>query len=709
LNVPYESQPLLMNIGLTTPNLYPYHEPPPSLNGLLHRVVSDAALLLHANRCALFQFDVATGDLALVASLGAISQQPRIALQKGIIGWVATQLQPVAIPDVARDARYDACDGPRSGSLVCTPLIDGKTLLGVLAVASDKSGFLDQRSLPTLGVLTQYATLALSRLQHAQSDGLPLRQLAILVDAAQAITSLLEPSEVFANIITSMHHVIEYEHAIIFAYDETDDALHVMAGRNVRGTPLRQQQVSMKETTSLSVRVAQIRQPCIYQPSAQSPMTGRITEAFLDGEDMAMLCIPLLSKETLRGVVTLARRHEFKPDDMRTMTNLAPLIATAIENTALYVTVKTEREQLAAIITSTTDGICVIDATLHIIQANAAMTKLTGQPLEAIIGSRCGVLFGSTGPLSEQFPQGITHLMNAVTDAVKSGRGTPVIEYEFPERPNLPARQVLVSIAPISRPDCYYAVIVARDITELRAIDRMKARFLQTISHEIRSPLQALNSYLDMTLKGVGGALTAQQQDIVQHARMSSKHMTARVKDLLVLAYQEAGFNSLEIQPVDLYSVINEAIVEVKLLADEQDIIIHPPAPMNLAKIPCDSERLEQVVRNLLNNAIKFTPRAGHIYVTLAIRRNTVEISITDTGCGIAAEYLPYIFDRFYQAPYEQGRQRGKGQGLGLSIVKAIVEQHDGWVTVISTPGQGSTFTVHLPIKTPTDSLQTYI
>jgi PAS domain S-box-containing protein len=669
----------------STPDVVVQQFPPERAR--LQRLLRDAAILLPATRASLTHLDTTTGELVTVATLGSVFHETRSGLKQGITGWVATHGQPLLIPDVAQEPRYHASDGPAVGSLICAPVIDEQTILGTLLIASDRVAAFEQRSLAVLGTLTRYAALALRELRYHHQESLPTRQLSMIIDAARAITSLLGPREIFANIATGLHQIIEYDYAIIFSYDAVHDELQIMAGNSCSGTPLRNARVSMDDPVSLSVRVARNRRASLYSP-AQVPTMGLITEAFLDGEELALLCVPLLSKETLRGVVTLARAKDFLPDELRLVTDVAPLIATAIENIELYTTVKLEEEQLAAIFAGTTDGICVVDNSLRVIRTNEAFARITRISVPTLVGSKCQQVF-----------QNSNVLLSTLTAAVQLGRTMPLIEYETSERAGETPRQVLVSVAPITTTDGYHAIVVVRDITEIRELDRVKAQFLQMVSHDIRSPLHALNGYLDMALSHIGGTLSPAKMDLVRRARMSSKHLTARMRDLMVLAHADAGFSSLNMGPVDFHRVVGEAINEVKLQADEGHVTLHAPGMIILPPFTGDAERLEQVVRNLLSNAIKFTLPGGHITVNLDVRQNLIELSVTDTGCGVAQEHLPHIFERFYQAPPPQGWQRTPGQGLGLAIVKTIVEQHGGWVQVTSIPNQGTTFIACFPFS----------
>ncbi|MBV9257825.1 MAG: HAMP domain-containing histidine kinase, partial [Ktedonobacteraceae bacterium] len=226
--------------------------------------------------------------------------------------------------------------------------------------------------------------------------------------------------------------------------------------------------------------------------------------------------------------------------------------------------------------------------------------------------------------------------------------------------------------------------------------------------HELRSPLNAINGYLDLTLEGIGGELNDQQRDFMQRARAGSEHLYALIEDLLLLSRADSGQLRLSRNVIHLQDVIINAIEEFELSACDQGVTINVDITKDFPPIYADAVRIQQVLRNLVSNALRFTPRGEKVTVSAHVEdsdaqiaplpdedHRVVKLQVSDTGSGIAPEYQERIFERFYQIPdTNSGRS---GQGLGLAIVKMIVELHGGYVTVESAPGQGSTFTCVLP------------
>jgi signal transduction histidine kinase/ActR/RegA family two-component response regulator len=231
--------------------------------------------------------------------------------------------------------------------------------------------------------------------------------------------------------------------------------------------------------------------------------------------------------------------------------------------------------------------------------------------------------------------------------------------------------------------------------SEAERANRMKDEFLATLSHELRTPLNAIVGWAQM-LKG--GRLDPASADrgievIDRNARLLSQ----LVSDLLDMSRITSGKLRLDVQPVDPWAVIEAAIESVQRAADAKGIVIFRRLGGPCEPLLADPGRIQQVVWNLLSNAIKFTPRGGRVEVALECGDASLEISVSDTGCGIRPEFLPHLFGRFRQADPATTRHHG-GLGLGLSICRHLVELHGGTVRASSAgEGQGATFTVTLP------------
>jgi PAS domain S-box-containing protein len=241
------------------------------------------------------------------------------------------------------------------------------------------------------------------------------------------------------------------------------------------------------------------------------------------------------------------------------------------------------------------------------------------------------------------------------------------------------------------------AVDNARSHEQLHQANRLKDDFLATLSHELRTPLNAILGYARM----ISGGLIAADKLLraVQTIERNATTLTQMVEDVLDVSRIVAGKMRLNVQPVDLPLVLHEAVETIRPAADAKRIRINAVIDPQVSPISGDPDRLQQIVWNLLSNAVKFTPKEGQIQLRLERVNSSVEIIVSDTGTGIAPEFLPHLFERFRQADTDTTRQRA-GLGLGLAIVRNLTELHGGSVYASSSgPGTGATFRVRLPVS----------
>lgn len=234
--------------------------------------------------------------------------------------------------------------------------------------------------------------------------------------------------------------------------------------------------------------------------------------------------------------------------------------------------------------------------------------------------------------------------------------------------------------------------------TQAESANRMKDEFLATLSHELRSPLNAMLGWTSLLrTRKFDAATTARAIETIER---NAKAQARLIEDLLDVSRIIRGQLRLTVRPLELIPVIESAINTVRPAADAKNIQVHLLLDTFVGSISGDPDRLQQIIWNLLTNAIKFTPEGGQVQVYLQGDRSHVEISVSDTGEGISPDFLPYVFDRFRQADNSITRSY-TGLGLGLAIVRHLVELHGGTVRAESLgAGQGSTFIVKLPLIT---------
>jgi signal transduction histidine kinase len=242
------------------------------------------------------------------------------------------------------------------------------------------------------------------------------------------------------------------------------------------------------------------------------------------------------------------------------------------------------------------------------------------------------------------------------------------------------------------------AMLVREQATrvEAEAANRAKDEFLATVSHELRTPLNAMLGWATL----LRGRIPDESMidDALETIERNCRLQAQLIEDLLDISRINAGNLRLDVKPVELASVVTAALEAVQHAAHARSISIEMSPRSTAATVRGDATRIQQVVWNLLSNAVKFTPRGGHVVIAVDTTESEALITVQDTGEGISADFLPYVFDRFRQADGTKTRRHG-GLGLGLAIARHLVEAHGGTIEAASEGvGKGATFTVRLPL-----------
>jgi two-component system sensor histidine kinase GlrK len=232
---------------------------------------------------------------------------------------------------------------------------------------------------------------------------------------------------------------------------------------------------------------------------------------------------------------------------------------------------------------------------------------------------------------------------------------------------------------------------------KLKMVDKMKSDFFSSMSHELRTPLTSIKEGINLLREGVGGTIPERQKRLLAILSEESKRLIDLVNSLLDLSKMEAGMMTYTFEPGTVTPLIERATTEMIPLIEARKITLTTKVDEKLPVIKIDREKILQVLRNLVGNAVKFTPEGGQVRVVARLVNRGVEVSVSDTGPGIKKENLTTIFEKFHQAPFKHSNPI-KGTGLGLAIVNHVITAHGGRVWAESEPGQGSSLIFVLPV-----------
>ncbi|KKI85779.1 MULTISPECIES: ATP-binding protein [Shouchella] len=338
-----------------------------------------------------------------------------------------------------------------------------------------------------------------------------------------------------------------------------------------------------------------------------------------------------------------------------------------------------EKEQLSHILASMADGVITLDRQGRIL--------LTNPQAEEVLA----LLFYEEGqkPITGErktLPVSLTPLFEQVVSAEK----------EELQELSVQGRSMAVLMAPLyAEEHVRGAVAVVRDVTEERRHDKLRKDFIANVSHELRTPISMLQGYSEAMVDGVTSS-DEERKEVAQIIYDESLRMGRLVNELLDLARMEAGYIDLNLEEVDLDSYLERITRKFASFAREYDVTVELAKPGRGQIAVFDPDRIEQVLTNLIHNAIRHTNPGGLITVVHEQEEERDTFAVVDTGRGIPEEDLPYVFERFYKADKARTRQHG-GTGLGLAIAKHIIDAHQGKITVHSRLGEGTTFRFTLP------------
>jgi signal transduction histidine kinase len=337
------------------------------------------------------------------------------------------------------------------------------------------------------------------------------------------------------------------------------------------------------------------------------------------------------------------------------------------------------RQRLAAILASTSDPVLVTDHRDRLLLLNPAALLLFRMQPQSEVGK----------PVADVLEQPeLVDLMRASSTEDKS------VEVQLHnERVYLAtASSVLAEGKSVGR------VCILRDVTHFKELDSLKTEFVATVSHDLRSPLTLMRGYA--TMLEMVGDLNNQQEGYIQKIVVGVESMSRLVNNLLDLGRIEAEVG-LRLEMLSVHDLIEQVTESLSLQAAQKKIMVHTSIPTEaIPLVEADQALLTQALHNLLENAIKYTPPSGDIWVTAYLQQENMVFAVQDTGIGVSPVDQPRLFEKFYRSANREAK-RERGTGLGLAIVKSIAERHGGRVGLQSKLGSGSTFSVTIPIRQP--------
>lgn len=540
---------------------------------------------------------------------------------------------------------------------------------------------------------------------------LKLKQLARIFELGNEIKLDLELPEILSRITSSLRKTLGWNDIAVLVEDEFGTCMRVITrigfDKGGQAELNLNHEVTVQQIEEFLRGCEMISNSYLYQPDILSAgQEGQgLTEA-PGGEwgDQNLLLVPLITRNrTLGYFIVRDPVDRLKP----TIEKIVPLeyyanqAAVAVENSVLYEKLRASQESYRSLAETMSLALVRCDDDSKIVYINPAFERLLGYPAQELLGEKLRTFFAKTSQaaLKEMLKQLTdknidekTRLENLEFDVIsQSAELIPVSTFGFPF---------------FERRKKTGFFLIMNDLRVLKRLERMKADFNSMIVHDLRSPMNVIQGFIELIRNRVVGEINLEQEELLDIAKENVKKVLTLVDNFLVASKLEVGKFSIEPRLDEINAVIEQQVENHRVLVKNKRIDIQLDLDRNLPLLYFDSLRIDQVINNLLSNAIKFTPENGKIIVRSALQKTRVDgeekfcacISVQDTGAGIPKNQLAKIFEKYEQIDSNQNLNV-RGTGLGLSICREIISLHSGEIWAESDSQAGSTFYFTLPIE----------
>jgi two-component system, OmpR family, phosphate regulon sensor histidine kinase PhoR len=560
-------------------------------------------------------------------------------------------------------------------SLLCAPVAGARGEKNAAVVLFADSRHFSDDDLALARHLTGAAQGAIERAELFESERRAGRFAQHLADVSSRLATELDPAAAFDAVVKEAPELLEADAAVLRVLE--DDELVVRAASGAATTGV----VGMRSSSAAGVAgiVAQSHAPLAVDDASETPRFGR-EDSLLHTGLQSVVAVPMFAHGGgLNGVLAVYDRQAriWREDEMQALSALAASASAAFSSAELYARVAEEKERSEAILANIADGIVAVDRDGAIVLWNTTAEEITGVPAEEALGRRVVDVLQRELSAEDERP----HRERQV--AIQRG-----------------GKEVWLSLTEAVMLDAAGAVagriFAFRDVSTERVVDQMKSDFVATVSHELRTPLTSIYGFAETLLRGDVDFSDLERGTFLAYIGSESQRLINIVDDLLNVARLETGTLGLNVASTDLGEIVSEAVDRFTDNVNG-DFTVDVEVPRKSFFVRADREKLAQIVMNLVDNAVKFSPDGGRIAVSARRRADTAEVRVADEGIGIARADQQRIFTKFYRADVA-ARHSPQGTGLGLFLARGLLVAMGGRIWVESEEGAGSTFVFELPV-----------
>jgi len=515
-----------------------------------------------------------------------------------------------------------------------------------------------------------------------------------MAEVPSVVVTQPELRNTLARLVNKVAMIVQTEKVMIMLHQPETDCLTVLPPA-LGVTEEQANQLTVPADEGISGWVFKHGEPVVNNEALNHPLIIKEHAALLRVHNS--ICVPLAIKQrdeeerlvderTIGVMHVFNKRHEqdFSDDDVRLLQMLAEQAAAVISNAQVYMQLSEEKEQLQDAFESIHVGVIVVDRNGVVGLVNPAACEMMGIPYQAYDGQ----------PMDEVVPEGEVRRLLSEALSHPEERTTEITLGA--EEPHIYQAQTTTMTAQDGEIDNLVAIFY--DITEIRRVERMKTHFVSTVSHELRTPLTSIKGFVATLLEDQEGMYDKEtQHEFLLIIDEECDRLTRLISDLLNVSRIESGRGlELNLSDVDLQDLVEHVAHSQQGYTRNHELIVE--VPEGLGTIRADTDKLVQILDNLISNAVKYSPEGGTVSVIATDEGDSIRIDVTDEGMGIPERHRDRIFERFHQVDDDVDHKGVSGTGIGLYLVQHLAQAHGGraWLAH-SEVGRGSTFSLRLP------------
>jgi NtrC-family two-component system sensor histidine kinase KinB len=609
--------------------------------------------------------------------------QLKETVDHGLAGWVIRNRAPVLVPDTSRDSRWlrredDMIINSGAKAAICVPLMARERLVGVLTLVHPTPKAFNMEHFELMQAIADQAGIAILNARLFSESQRQARVMTALAESAAHLNSYIRIDELFETILAQTKQTLQVE---ITALALVEGSNLVFRAATKKGASLINRRMKLRE--GIAGLVARQGKGIII-PSNVSDTQPLLSELeFIDGVNVrALACAPIHVQGKVIGVLEAINpiAKSFDPDALLVLSGLGALAGTTIQNAQLFESLDNARKRYRDLFDDSIDPIIITDLHRHILEVNKQAALFSGYTAETLYNLRVGQIhdinYDKLGGRLENMDDATVVYESTLHD--KEGITHPVQVY---------ARKVIFN-------EIESIQWILRDIKERKDLDELREDLAAMIYHDLRSPLSNLLSSVEMLDDIIPEKDKESSGPIMRIAHHSIHRIERMVSSLLDLNRLEHNQAIGDRQPMDVTMLVNESIESIKPSTEAREQTIHMVMGANLPQIMVDVDMIRRVLINLMENAAKYTPVRGEIWVGADHSEDMIRFYVQDNGPGIPESENERIFDKFIRL---KTKTSTRGLGVGLAFCKLAVQGHGGKIWVEAAPEKGSKFMFTLP------------